>query len=547
MAIDAQNNKIYWTSTNLVSGPKIGRADMGDQSPEVLIDFGPASNNTPRSIGLDVAAGKMYWTNFGEGKIQRADMVVGAIPEDIITGLNGPSGIAVDADSGQIFWTVMNDGQIQSADLNGANITLLVDSLSYPNYISVNSRMNRMAWTEMGTGKVKSAALDGTGLIDYGVTALAPTGIVIEPAPDTSFTSSGELRILPSDTTVQVQSFVQFKAQLVDSNGVTFDTNADWFVKRDHVGPISEDGLLFAYFPGRANIMAKRDTMATKASLTVIDTTEDSSGINEVSIVRHFPNDKIKKPKVVKEGEMFVLAGIKHPYNILNGAAVYFPKGSLHEDITIEIKIPKFAKIKKDSVVFANRIVNGIEFNVFVDDSLIKPYHFDKPVSIAIPFKRGILKKYGIKVSNLGLFFAHDSISFDSLGVSHVMVDSSNNRIYGLVEHFSSLVIRENKFVTSIEDDGETIGTPASFILSQNYPNPFNPTTTIKYQLPIRSNVEITVFNILGQQIWERRINQQSAGQYEINVNLSNNSSGVYFYRLVAGSFMQTKKMILLK
>jgi DNA-binding beta-propeller fold protein YncE len=149
MAIDPQNNKIYWTSTNLISGPKIERADRDGQSREVLIDFGSASNNTPRSISLDVTSGKMYWTNYGEGKIQRADMKVGAVAEDIISGLNGPSGIALDADSGKIFWTVMNDGQIKSADLDGTNITLLVDNLSYPNYISVNRSLNRMAWTEM--------------------------------------------------------------------------------------------------------------------------------------------------------------------------------------------------------------------------------------------------------------------------------------------------------------------------------------------------------------------------------------------------------------
>lgn len=88
---------------------------------------------------------------------------------------------------------------------------------------------------------------------------------------------------------------------------------------------------------------------------------------------------------------------------------------------------------------------------------------------------------------------------------------------------------------------------PNTFALHQNYPNPFNPTTTIQYQLPKATNVEITIFNLLGQQVWKKEITYQAAGQHEINVDLSNHSSGIYFYRLDAGDFVQTRKMILLK
>jgi len=194
IAIDTVNNQIYWTATNLITGPKILRANLDDLSPIVLIDFGPGSNNTPRSIDLDIAGGKMYWTNFGEGKIQRADLSVEAVPEDILLGLNGPSGLAVDADSGRVFWTEMNGHQIKSADLNGENETLIVSDLSYPNYLSVNRSINRMAWTEMGTGKVKSAALDGSDIFDYGITATAPTGIIIESSPVSSIGGEGVLQ-----------------------------------------------------------------------------------------------------------------------------------------------------------------------------------------------------------------------------------------------------------------------------------------------------------------------------------------------------------------
>ena len=83
--------------------------------------------------------------------------------------------------------------------------------------------------------------------------------------------------------------------------------------------------------------------------------------------------------------------------------------------------------------------------------------------------------------------------------------------------------------------------------LLQNYPNPFNPSTKIKYSIPQQSNVLIKVFDILGNEI-ETLINEEKpAGTYELTWNAANLPSGVYFYQLRAGGFIQTKKMLLLK
>ncbi|OGU77187.1 MAG: hypothetical protein A2V93_12490 [Ignavibacteria bacterium RBG_16_34_14] len=88
---------------------------------------------------------------------------------------------------------------------------------------------------------------------------------------------------------------------------------------------------------------------------------------------------------------------------------------------------------------------------------------------------------------------------------------------------------------------------PTEFLLSQNYPNPFNPNTKIKYSIPQSSNVVIKVFDILGSEI-ETLVNvEKPAGTYELNWNAANLPSGVYFYQLKAGSFVETNKMILLK
>ena len=86
-----------------------------------------------------------------------------------------------------------------------------------------------------------------------------------------------------------------------------------------------------------------------------------------------------------------------------------------------------------------------------------------------------------------------------------------------------------------------------TFSLSQNYPNPFNPTTTIQYSIPRQSFVTIKIYDILGKEITTLVNERKSAGNHSVNFNASDLPSGVYFYRMQAGSFVSTKKFVLLK
>lgn len=87
---------------------------------------------------------------------------------------------------------------------------------------------------------------------------------------------------------------------------------------------------------------------------------------------------------------------------------------------------------------------------------------------------------------------------------------------------------------------------PASFAMKQNYPNPFNPTTTISFDLPVNAEYELTIYNVNGQKVTSFT-GTHEAGIVNIDWDASNNASGIYFYRLTAGSFSDTKKMVLLK
>ncbi len=110
----------------------------------------------------------------------------------------------------------------------------------------------------------------------------------------------------------------------------------------------------------------------------------------------------------------------------------------------------------------------------------------------------------------------------------------------------ANLIAAEETFNTVITSvDNEFV--PVSYSLSQNYPNPFNPSTVIKFSVPKKENVEINVYNAIGQQVTELFNKQVEAGSYDLKFNASDLPSGVYFYSIEAGNFNMTKKMMLIK
>jgi hypothetical protein len=99
--------------------------------------------------------------------------------------------------------------------------------------------------------------------------------------------------------------------------------------------------------------------------------------------------------------------------------------------------------------------------------------------------------------------------------------------------------------VTGVEEVATAL--PGRFELMQSYPNPFNPSSTIRYGLPHKIAVQLTVFNTLGQQVAQLVNGEVEAGYHEVEFDGVNVASGVYLYRMQAGSFVETKKFLLVR
>lgn len=138
---------------------------------------------------------------------------------------------------------------------------------------------------------------------------------------------------------------------------------------------------------------------------------------------------------------------------------------------------------------------------------------------------------------------------FTREGIGQIAVDDSENLYfvgYSSAPDWGAVITAKYEQIITSADD-RTLRLPRVFMLAQNYPNPFNPSTHIEYALPDRQHVRLKVYNMLGQVVAQLVDGSESAGLKRVRFDGTHLPSGVYFYRLVAGGFMETKKMLLIR
>lgn len=171
----------------------------------------------------------------------------------------------------------------------------------------------------------------------------------------------------------------------------------------------------------------------------------------------------------------------------------------------------------------------------------------------------------GSSITESGLVSTYDSVAY-TISIGPIPSGSTNHGKTICIDSLSCLLSAvwiwegpevfpswNGPFCYTIIDEATNVvedfdGLPASFGLSQNYPNPFNPITTINYNLPKMSDVNLTIYNVIGQKVTEFREKNKAADfNHNFKWDASAVVSGIYFYKLTAGDFTATKKMMLLK
>jgi hypothetical protein len=176
IAIDQDSNWIYLASSNELKKPHIERMHPDGSSHQTVLTLDSLTGN-PRALSIDPVARKLYWTEFTQGAIKQVDLLPGAIPHDIITGLGGPIGLVIDHARQKIFWIEANAGMLKSSNLNGIGVTTLITGLASPNYLAVDTISGKLYWTEIGIPRIRRANFNGDSLETLPQTVTHPTGI----------------------------------------------------------------------------------------------------------------------------------------------------------------------------------------------------------------------------------------------------------------------------------------------------------------------------------------------------------------------------------
>ena len=178
LALDVASGKMYWTDW---STDKIQRANLDGSDVEDLVTTGV---DFPAGLALDVASGKMYWTDSDTDKIQRANLDGSGVETLVSTGVEAPVGIALDVAGGKMYWTDQDTEKIQRANLDGRRVETLVSTgVEAPSRIALDVAGGKMYWTDVTTDKIQRANLDGSDVEDLVTTGLeTPFGLALDVA-----------------------------------------------------------------------------------------------------------------------------------------------------------------------------------------------------------------------------------------------------------------------------------------------------------------------------------------------------------------------------
>lgn len=208
--------------------------------------------------------------------------------------------------------------------------------------------------------------------------------------------------------------------------------------------------------------------------------------------------------------------------------------GKLTATATVKIKVvkvnsaPVFTKWLPDTTINVHNVQVLFKFQYQVSD----------PDGDNVTFKLDSGPE-GSTMTSSGLFQWIPKVS-QAGQTFYVMVTISD----GILSETKISTLITNPTIVGVEENGIL---PNNFVLDQNYPNPFNPTTEIRFEIPKESYVTLRVYNSIGKDVAELVNRELSAGQYKVNFNGKDLPSGIYYYKIQAGEFIQTRKMLLVK
>ena len=475
---------------------------------------------------MDVAAGKIYWTNYGEDLIQRANLD-GSNVEDIVRGLHIPMGIALDVAAGKIYWVDqgrdnrdggLNIGKIQRANLNGSNLEDLVGGLWAPHGIALDVESGKMYWTDLRSNKIQRANLDGSNVQDI-ITEIYPFGGIAlgisqprGPNPPTA-----PIRFNPgtvADQTFTVGTAITPLLLPVATGGIPPYTYT--------LSPVPA-GLAFT--------AATRSLSGTPTATGTTDVTYTATDATGASAALKFTIEVIKGG--VSDDPLDV--NDDGQVTVIDLAIVALFYGT---------QVPAGLSLPAD--VNADGIVNILDLTAVTQgiDAANDGIHWLSLEDVEAALLAAAEQTADIETTPEAPNALSGGIAYRN--VAAALADAR------LDKRIPETVLKE-----LLHQLTEMKTIPPVSALFPNYPNPFNPETWIPYHLAQDAAVTLTIHNVRGDVVRTLMFGQQAAGVYESRGRAASwdgrnqigepVASGLYFYTLTAGDFTATRKLLIAK
>ncbi|KAA3606484.1 MAG: T9SS C-terminal target domain-containing protein [Calditrichaeota bacterium] len=479
------------------------------------------------SIGLTIstnliAQDKIYFTDRGTTprQIFKANLDGSNVESIISSGLSSPREIVLDATNSKIYWADQGTQKIQRADLDGSNVEDLVTGISGAHGMAIDFNSQKIYWSAFGLDKIQRADLDGSNVEDIITGLTSPVGIALDLVNSKLYWGDiGPNKIQRSDLDgSNIEDIVTGLHPFYSSMEIDTENSKIYFGEGSSIRRADLDG---------SNEESAISGLSRVSGIG-LDLTNSKIYWTDQN------NDKVQRANLDGTNvEDLVSTGLDIPA----GIALFE-----NSDAPLSVELNSFqARQIENSIQLTWSTASETEnegFNVYRKTG-----------------DRNFIQIASYKSHNELL--GQGNTSFNS---TYRFVDNSKLQNNELYTYYISDV-ETNGLETKHEENSQTVkfvlgeenvNTKKEYKLAQNFPNPFNPSTTISYQLAKDRKVQLKIYNLQGELVNELVNEKKNKGSHSVNWNGTDKygnqvSSGTYFYKLTAGNFTQTNKMILLK
>jgi|GEM_PF-2075288 len=463
--------------------------------------------------GNDLVSQYIYWVDasFQSPTLNRSDLSGGNIVTVPLSPKSLPETMAIDAVRNMVYFGELayTNANVNNARPNLSNIVPISTGGSVIRGIAIDAAASKVYWTtsNLATGAtIEKADLGGTNrqtVYQFGPgNGTNPRGIAVD------------------GTILYWADFGSGKILRGDVAGST--TPSELIAGLD--GPVgvslSNDGYLY-WTEANAKVIKRRASISgTITTLVSGLTTPNYIAVDDASgqmFWTEIGTPRIRKADVNGANVQTLPLAVAHPTGI---AATSSP---------LPVQLVSFvATVQNNHVLLGWRTLSEVNNYGF----MVQRRHEGETAWTELP--KSFVTGHGTTTVPHDYAFADSSPAPGNIAYRLKQMDMDGT------EYFSASI--NATVVTALRAEK-----PLAFELDQNYPNPFNPSTTIRYGLPQRSQVALTVYNTLGQQVAQLVNADMEAGYHEVKFDGSGLSSGIFFYRVQAGSFTETKKLLLVR